>query len=315
MLKKWIKYLCDPIDKTDLKFEKIEKQVDNNILVGVLKSKSGHKYQIKKGVPILLSKITQSLNSVDSFGYEWKTFDFNYGKKGWLNDIVKPIFNSSKYFRNKIIIDCGAGSGRQSLWMAQAGAKFVFSLELSNSAMTMLPKVTKRYKNKVFVIQADIAHIPLKQKYIKPNLVYCLNVIQHTINPSKTTLEISKLLSKKSYFIYNIYLEKGRKKFLKILEIVRNFTKFTPKVILKYLSLLITVFCYFISTIPTIGTWFKKSMPIKHGFKETWLSVYDILGPHEYQKFYTEDELNHILKNANLKVCKRSKYAMLLKIG
>lgn len=313
MLKKWIKYLCDPIDKTDLEFIKIEKQLGNNILVGVLKSKSGNKYQIKNGVPILLNKTTQSLNSVDSFGYEWKTFDFNYGKKGWLNDIVKPIFNSSKYFKNKIIIDCGAGSGRQSLWMAQAGANFVFSLELSNSAMTMLPKVTSKYKNKVFVIQADIAHIPLKKKYVKPNLIYCLNVIQHTKNPLKTTLEISKLLNNKSYFIYNIYLEKGRKNFLKILKITRYFTKFIPKVVLKYLSLLITIFSYIISLIPPIGSWFKKSLPIKHGFKETWLDIYDILGPHEYQKFYSEDELNDILKNANLKVCKRSEYAMLLK--
>lgn len=314
MLKKWIKYLCDPIDKSSLRIDKLTKRIGDDIISGILRSKSGNSYKISEGVPILLNRYTQSIKSVDSFAYEWKSFDFDFGKRGWLRDIVKPVLGSKNYFKNKTVLDCGAGSGRQSLWIAEAGAKFVFSIELSDSARTMVKNVTKRYKNKVFVIQADIAHLPIRKKYIKIDVAYCVNVIQHTKNPLKTTVEISKLLNNKSYFIYNIYLEKGRNNFLKILKISRYFTKLAPKFVLKYLSLLITFFCYFISTIPKIGTWFKKSMPIKDGFKETWLDIYDILGSHEYQKFYTEDELNHILKNANIKVCKRSKYAMLLKI-
>jgi 2-polyprenyl-3-methyl-5-hydroxy-6-metoxy-1,4-benzoquinol methylase len=314
MKQEWAKFLCDPIDKTDLYIYKIFEKDGEDIISGVLRSKSGHRYNIEKGVPVLISKTTQKVNTVDSFNYEWNTFDFNYGKKGWLQDIVKPVVGGVDFFKNKTIVDCGAGSGRQSLWMAENGAKFIFSIELSDSVTSIVKKVINKFRHKIFVIKADIAHIPINKK-VNIDLAYCVNVIQHTENPLKTTLEISKLLNRKSYFIYNIYLEKGRKNFLKILEIVRKFTKLTPKVILKYLSLLITVFCYFISTIPIIGIWFKKSMPIKHGFKETWLSVYDILGPHKYQKFYTEDELNQILKNVNLKVCKRSRYAMLLKIG
>ncbi|MEK7497293.1 MAG: hypothetical protein AAB656_00035 [Patescibacteria group bacterium] len=129
MRQEWVKYLCDPIDKTSLKIDKVIERRDGDILFGTLKSESGNIYNIKGGVPVLLNRQTQSVKTVDSFAFEWENFDFDYGKKGWLRDIVRPVLGSTKYFKNKIIIDCGAGSGRQSLWMAQAGAKFVFSIE------------------------------------------------------------------------------------------------------------------------------------------------------------------------------------------
>ena len=211
MLKKWIKYLCDPIDKTSLSVSKITSRDGEYIISGILKSRSGNIYKIKNGVPILISKKTQGVSSVESFAYEWNTFDFDYGKKGWLNDIVEPVVDSTKYFKDKVVIDCGAGSGRQSLWIAEAGAKFVFSIELSDSATTIVKRVTSKFKNRIFVIQADIAHLPLKRNIANIDVAYCVNVIQHTKNPLKGTEEISKLLNKNSTFIFNIYLLRGNK--------------------------------------------------------------------------------------------------------
>src|SRR5579859_1815599 len=129
MKKAWVKYLCDPIDGSAMKLVSVSKVENGYIVNGVLKSKSNHTYNIKNGVPILLNKKTQEKSSVDSFAYEWNEFDFDYGKKGWLQGVVKPALGSTKYFKGKVIADCGSGSGRQSLWMAKAGAKFVFSFE------------------------------------------------------------------------------------------------------------------------------------------------------------------------------------------
>ncbi|MEK7497417.1 MAG: methyltransferase domain-containing protein [Patescibacteria group bacterium] len=196
--------------------------------------------------------------------------------------------------------------------MAQAGAKFVFSIELSDSAITMVKRITNRFKDKVFVIQADIAHIPLKQKVIQIDLVYCINVIQHTKNIRKATHEITKFLSKKSDFAFNIYLERGRRKFLIVLGFVRIFTKYIPHIFLRYISLFVAFFCYVFSFLPFIGVWLRWSLPIRHGFKETWLDIYDILGSHKYQRFYTEKELQSILRTVGVKVAKRSRYALLL---
>lgn len=313
MLKKWLKYICDPIDKTNLEFLEITKNKGNDVISGTLKSKSGHMYKIRNGVPILINNFTQSTSSVESFAYEWNTFDFDYGKNGWIQDIVKPVVGTTRYFKNKIIVDCGAGSGRQSLWMAEAGAKFVFSIELSDSATSIVKKVTNKFKDKVFVIQADIAHIPIKIN-IKPDLIYCVNVIQHTENPLKTTIEMAKLLDISSDFLFNIYMEKGRKLFLTLLSFIRKFTKHIPHVFIKFISFLITITCFILLYIPIISSWIKKSLPVKSSFKETWLDIYDILGSHKYQKFYSDAELGQILKKARLKIIKRSKYAMLLKM-
>lgn len=312
MLKKWTKYLCDPVDKSSLKIAKVTEKKGNDVIVGTLKSKSGRIYRIKDGVPILLNQYTQSIKSVDSFAYEWESFDFDYGKKGWLQDIVKPVLGGVGYFKNKTVIDCGSGSGRQGLWMAQAGAKLVFSLELSNASRTITKKVADMSSGKIFVIQCDISDPPINTRNIKVDLVYCINVIQHTKNVKLAVRGLSKLVNKRADFIFNIYLSKGRTKLLKILDFARTITKFIPHVLLKYLSFIVAAFFFLLSKIPLFCNWLKRSLPLSRGFKETWLDVYDILGSHEYQKFYSEEELVEILNYSKLIIKKRTRYAMML---
>jgi SAM-dependent methyltransferase len=298
MNKKWIKYLCDPTDKSLLIVDKVVVQKGNDIISGTLKSKSGNLYQIKDGVPILLNQNTQPTKTVDSFAYEWKNFDFDYGRRGWNEDIVKPILGDTKYFKNKTIIDCGAGSGRQSLWMAEAGAKFVFSVELSDSARSMVRKVTSKYKNRVFVIQADIAHLPIK-KTAKIDVAYCINVIQHTKNPIKATGEISKLLDSKSEFVFNIYLRRGNLFLIDLVQGLKRMLDKFPKTLIRFAAFFFAIGYY----------------PLKskyQSFKELWLDIYDLLGTHYYQKFYTGKELQNILEYSGLRIKKRSKYALVL---
>lgn len=314
MNKKWIKYLCDPTDKSELRIYSINNAEGDNIISGRLKSNSGNFYKIKNGVPILLTSKTQRISSVRSFAYEWNKFDFDYAKKGWFKDLIRPIVGRLDYFKNKTIVDCGAGSGRQSLWMAESGAKFVFALELSDSAYDIKQRVRKSLEQKIFVIQCDISHIPINIKNVKIDLVYCVNVIQHTKFPQATLVELSRLLNKNSSLIFNIYLEKGRKLFLRSLDLARKVTKYLPFVVLKNMSFLIAVVCFVCSLSPIGGKWFRKSLPIDHGFRETWLSIYDILGSHEYQKFYTEHELGDMLRKSRLQITKRSEYALLLNL-
>lgn len=298
MKKEWVKYLCDPVDKSDLVLSSVSKVVDGYIVTGSLKSRSGKVYKIKNGVPVFLNKKTQEVSSVDSFAYEWNEFDFDYGKKGWVHDVVNPTLGSTKYFKGKVIADCGAGSGRQSLWMAKAGAKFVFSFELSNTAHTILKKVTHECRDKIFVIQADISHPPVKANIAKIDLVYCVNVIQHVRNPKAATVQLSKLMKNDSTFLFNIYLTRGKTFIFKLLEWIRLITAHLPYLVVKYLSFFLSiVLCFFFN----------------HSFKETWLDIYDLIGGHKYQKFYTEKELGDILQAAKLKVIKRSRYALLLR--
>lgn len=313
MLKKWIKYLCDPIDKTNLEFLEITKNKGNDVISGTLKSKSGHMYKIRNGVPILINNFTQPTSSVESFAYEWNTFDFDFGKNGWIQDIVKPVIGTKMYFKNKIIVDCGAGSGRQSLWMAEAGAKFVFSLELSNAAQTITQRVAKKLPEKIFVIQCDISHIPINIKKVKVNLVYCVNVVQHTKDPMLTISELSSFLSKKSDLMFNAYLKKGRDLGLWFLSLARRVTIYIPRFLLMWLTFLIAGVIHSLYLMPFIGGKITSIFPLSHNFKSTWLDCYDLLGSHKYQLFFSEAQLSHFFVVAKLKVVKRAKYVFLMK--
>lgn len=313
MKKTWVKYLCDPLDKSNIRIHKIFLEKGGYIISGKLKSKSGNIYEIKNGVPIMVNSFSQKVDSVGSFEYEWKTFDFDFGKKGWKKDIVYPILGGTKYFYGKTIIDCGAGSGRQSLWMAEAGAKFIFSVELSDAATSIVKKLANKYKRNVFVIQADIANMPIKLKSMKIDLLYCVNVIQHTKNPTKTLIEISKYVSNKSVLLFNIYLEKGKQWFLPLLNLIRYMVRRMPHWIIRIIALVFSVICFSLFYIPFLGGYIRNKLSLNHGFKETWLTIYDILGNHEYQKFYTEKELGTMLKKAGLKIERFERYVMLLK--
>lgn len=73
MKRQWINYLRDPFDESKIK-----------IVDGKLISETGNEYKIREGIPILLSKKSQSQESVKSFAYEWEQFGFLFAKKGGL---------------------------------------------------------------------------------------------------------------------------------------------------------------------------------------------------------------------------------------
>src|SRR5688572_13416568 len=128
----WIKYLCDPIDGSSLSFGEIREQTGDRVVAGTLTSQSGRCYEIRQGIPVFAVEGMQSLESVESFAFEWNEFGFDYARQGWIDDVIKPMVGGLDFIKGKVVVDAGAGSGAQSRWMAEAGAALVISLELSN---------------------------------------------------------------------------------------------------------------------------------------------------------------------------------------
>jgi hypothetical protein len=124
-----LNYLCDPVDGSELRLSSESKVIDDEIETGELLAASGKRYPYH--VPRFLEGADSG--SVVSFGDEWNHFNYDSFKANWLKHIAEGAFGSTDYFKNKVIVDCAAGSGMHTKWMAEYGASHVIALELSHS--------------------------------------------------------------------------------------------------------------------------------------------------------------------------------------
>ena len=304
----WINILRDPVDGKKIKL------VDSTLKKGrVVKGKligsSGRVYEIKSGIPILLPPDAQSLDSVESFAYEWDEWGYLFAKKNWLKNNIMPLLKTEKIFSGKVIVDAGAGSGAPSLWMAEAGAKLVVSLELSNAIFTRHKETIKGYEDVIFPIQCDITHPPIS---LKPDILYCVNVLQHTKNPKKTFENLLSLVGKKTTFLFNVY---NKESFLgsKTVEVIRQAVRWMPFKLWKSLSFLMALGIF---VLDKKAPWFIKSkfgnVHFSDNFKELWLQIYDAFGAHYYQFPLSKKEQLDLFRKAKLKIKAKNYFGYLL---
>jgi len=294
----WIDLLCDPIDGTKLKLVNplIKK---GHIVSGNLVGRSGSVYKIKEGIPILLPPSAQSTSSVESFAFEWDEWGYLFAKKNWLKNNIRPLLGTESEFKGKTIVDAGAGSGAQSRWMAESGAKLVISLELSNTIFNRHKETIKGFEDVIFPIQCDIAYLPIT---VKPDILYCINVLQHTKYPKKTFNNLSSLMDKKTIFLFNVYNKEGVLG-SKIFKLLRRATRWLPFRIWKYFSFLVA---FGVFALDKMLPWVIKSkysdVHYSDNFNELWLQIYDAFGAHSYQFTLSQKEQLDLIRKAQLRV-------------
>ena len=145
-------YLCDPLDKSTLTLRDPQFAPDGSITSGSLVSASGRSYPIRDGVPRFVQPEVQ--RSVVSFGDEWNHFNFDEFRINWMEHTVRHTFGSLAEFKDKLVVDCGAGSGVQSRWISEAGAKHVIALELSHSVDDVMNRNLAGLRNVDIVLRA-----------------------------------------------------------------------------------------------------------------------------------------------------------------
>jgi SAM-dependent methyltransferase len=194
-------YLCEPLTFLGLHLQNAVKDERGHILSGDLVAASGRSYPIIDGVPRFIEN--GDLQSVQSFGDEWNAFDFVQWKTNWLAHTVANTFGSPEAFAGKLIVDCGGGSGAQSKWFAELGARHVVTLELSHSVDGVMRRNVGNLDN-VDVIQCSIDAPPLRPGSID-GIVYCHNVIQHTPSVEGTARALYALVASGGEFVFNCY--------------------------------------------------------------------------------------------------------------
>lgn len=195
-------FLCDPVSGEPLTLTVSDADGDD-VIAGMLTSPSGRQYPIINRIPRFVEPALYE--SVRSFGDQWNHFNYTDFKQNWLEHTVQNTFGSTEGFRDLVIVDAGGGSGSQSLWMLESGAKRVILLELSHSVDDVVRRNIESGKWSNFdVIQCSIDAPPIRANAID-GLVICHNVIQHTPSVERTAEALYRIVAPGGEFVFNCY--------------------------------------------------------------------------------------------------------------
>lgn len=305
-----LQYLCEPITKAPLQLLDAQQDADGNIFSGNLVTATERRYPIINGIPRFVDFALTV--SVESFGDEWNYFNFTDFKVNWLKHTVANTFGSTDAFQGKLMVDAGGGSGAQTKWFAEYGAKHVIMMDLSHSVDDVVKRNLARLKN-VDVIQCSIDAPPLRDQCID-GIVYCHNVIQHTPSVEKTAHALYALVAPGGEFVFNCYPLNDQDlvrwaRFHLIYQPLRVVLSRMPfSIIMAYARLMATL-----RLLPGLGMFLEKAgfcvqgdVPrltgetawqyLKRRFKNTSLNTFDAYGSHKYQHHKSDDAIRALIK-------------------
>ena len=296
-------YLCDPVDRSPLELRDPVHAADGTISSGSLVSASGRSYPIRDGVPRFAQPEAQ--RSVDSFGNEWNHFNFDEFRVHWLEHTVKNTFGSLDGFKDRLVVDAGAGSGIQSRWISEAGAKHVIALELSHSVDDVMKRNLSGMRN-VDIVQCSIDAPPLRDASVD-GMVICHNVIQHTPSVENTARALWHTVAPGGEFVFNCYPKNDQGLLRKLrfglyLALRAFFVRRSFGFLLAYARLMAAL-----RLVPLLGWILEKSMLVVRGdvpagphylrraYRSAALNTFDCYGSHSYQHLKTNDEIRALV--------------------
>lgn len=304
-----LSYLCEPLTKSKLALVNAVSDDHGNITSGQLITDSGRNYPIINGIPRFVNFVPTK--TVESFGDEWNHFNFTNFKLNWLNHTVANTFGSTDAFKGKLIVDAGGGSGAQTKWFCEYGAKHVIMMDLSHSVDDVVKRNLAGLTN-VDIIQCSIDAPPLRDHCID-GIVYCHNVIQHTPSVEKTAHALNALTAPGGEFIFNCYPlnDQGFVRWVRYHLVyipLRYFISHLPFHLIMAYSRLMGL----LRLLPGLGGVLEKvgflscgDVPIvasdnvitrlKRKYSSTVLNTFDNFGSHTYQHLKSDTEIRTLL--------------------
>jgi len=308
-----LEYLCDPNTREPLRLHDETRDSRGHIVTGSLRAPSGATYPIRNGIARFVPDRGLAA-TVTSFADEWNHFNFIDFKEHWLRHTVANTFGSTDAFKGRVVVDCGGGSGAQTRWMLESGAKHVIMLELSDSVDDVVQRnLSQSGFDNYDVVQCSIDAPPLRERSVN-GIVLCHNVIQHTPSVEKTARALYSLVAPGGEFAFNCYgmNDDGLARWVRfhcVYEPLRATLKRMPfAVTLAYARTMAGL-----RLVPGLGWVLEKSnfcvqgdVPRRAGetrldrlrrrFRATSLNTFDSFGSHEYQHHKRDDEIQALVK-------------------
>jgi 2-polyprenyl-3-methyl-5-hydroxy-6-metoxy-1,4-benzoquinol methylase len=147
-----------------------------------------HKWEINQGIPRMA---LQKNNYTDAFGLQWKTYRKtqldSYNKSTISYDRLRRCLGEEVWgqlyaSQEVFVLEAGCGSGRFTEILLNTPSAHVTSIDYSSAVEANQENFPQNNRHQV--IQADILLLPFTLEQF--DIVLCLGVVQHTINPEET---------------------------------------------------------------------------------------------------------------------------------
>jgi len=185
------------------------------IETGVLICSSGHRYEIRGGVPRFVEDVTdeRQAQTAASFGFKWQQL---WGHDGDTRAFYQRWFLTRFGFASldelgahldtkNCALDAGTGNGQSAKWYAPlVGGRWV-GVDISSSvdvARAQLPSSPTRD-----VVQADILRLPFADRTF--DFVLSDGVLHHTPSTARALASVARVLRPRGEIMFYVYRRKG----------------------------------------------------------------------------------------------------------
>jgi 2-polyprenyl-3-methyl-5-hydroxy-6-metoxy-1,4-benzoquinol methylase len=173
----------------------------------------GETYPVVAGVPRFLTDLSRGEQQVRrSFNLEHARYTDSCHLhftprlvQPWLEDIQLP----AEYFKGKLVLDAGCGSGRWTYAMALLGAR-VIAVDFTDSGVTITHQATHAMEN-VAVVQANLFGLPFQPGTF--DFVVSWGVLHHTPDTRAAFERIAPLVKRGGHLYVMVYEKHNPVKF------------------------------------------------------------------------------------------------------
>ena len=163
-------------------------------------------YPVRNGIPRFVG---ENLGDFDNFAFQWHEWRTVQIDRLGHHDLSERRFFAdtrwpTDWLRGRLVLDAGCGAGRFADIAALGGATVVacdISVAIDAARLTL-----GDHGERVLCVQASILELPFKRAVFDG--VYCMGVIQHTPDPTRTMTALPSLLKPGGRLVYNFY-ERG----------------------------------------------------------------------------------------------------------
>jgi ubiquinone/menaquinone biosynthesis C-methylase UbiE len=182
------------VEKFNKSAELISSAGSKNLFNNAFVSKNNHHDDFETQVSGLFSDIWVDMS--DDIYFD-ETYSFTYER------LSKNDIDPNTFFKDKVVVDAGCGSGKFSATIAKLGARKVYGIDIGKKGLEFARKqaLKKEYGSNIEYIEGSLLNIPLNDSEV--DMVWSNGVIHHTLDYNKCLSEFNRIIkSKGELFLY-----------------------------------------------------------------------------------------------------------------